>query len=152
RDRVDAGARDGERDRVEPATGVRIQDRRAQRSGARVVGVRDREGGGGQRESGEPVENEGGDAGRVKGGQGKPPCPGQSIPFRGLERSYGGIPGPDPCIIPGSMSRRPDGPSQRDRAEALQEVLAERILVLDGATGTWLQGQDLTAQDFGGTE
>ena len=44
----------------------------------------------------------------------------------------------------------PTGASQRERAEALQEALAERILVLDGATGTWLQGQDLTAADFGG--
>jgi 5-methyltetrahydrofolate--homocysteine methyltransferase len=50
------------------------------------------------------------------------------------------------------MSRRPDGPSQRERAEALQELLAERILVLDGATGTWMQAQDLTAEDFGGPE
>src|SRR6478609_6939849 len=39
---------------------------------------------------------------------------------------------------------------QRERAEALREVLAERILVMDGATGTWIQGQDLTAADFGG--
>ncbi len=38
----------------------------------------------------------------------------------------------------------------RERSEALQEVLAERILVLDGATGTWIQGQNLTAADFGG--
>ena len=37
-----------------------------------------------------------------------------------------------------------------ERADALQELLAERILVLDGAMGTWLQGQDLTADDFGG--
>ena len=48
--------------------------------------------------------------------------------------------------------RSPDGASQRERAEALQELLAERILVLDGATGTWMQGQDLTAEDFGGPE
>src|ERR1700694_5528665 len=47
---------------------------------------------------------------------------------------------------------RVDGTSQRERAEALKEVLAERILVLDGATGTWLQGQNLTAADFGGPE
>ncbi|HSS44697.1 MAG TPA: homocysteine S-methyltransferase family protein, partial [Thermoanaerobaculia bacterium] len=40
--------------------------------------------------------------------------------------------------------------SQRERAEALGEILAERILILDGATGTWLQGQNLTAADFGG--
>ena len=44
----------------------------------------------------------------------------------------------------------PGGASQRERAEALQEALAERILVLDGATGTWIQGQNLTAADFGG--
>ncbi len=47
---------------------------------------------------------------------------------------------------------RPDGPGQRERAEALYELLAERILVLDGATGTWLQAQDLSAADFGGAE
>jgi 5-methyltetrahydrofolate--homocysteine methyltransferase len=47
---------------------------------------------------------------------------------------------------------RVDGVSQRERAEALKEVLAERILVLDGATGTWLQGQNLSASDFGGPE
>ena len=38
------------------------------------------------------------------------------------------------------------------RAEALKEALAERILVLDGATGTWIQSQNLTAADFGGDE
>ena len=50
------------------------------------------------------------------------------------------------------MTTRPDGSSQRERAEALQERLAESILVLDGATGTWLQGEDLSAADFGGPE
>jgi 5-methyltetrahydrofolate--homocysteine methyltransferase len=50
------------------------------------------------------------------------------------------------------MSRTPDGSGQRERAEALTELLAERILVLDGATGTWMQAQDLTAADFGGSE
>jgi len=50
------------------------------------------------------------------------------------------------------MGRSPDGSSQRERAEALIELLAERILVLDGATGTWMQAQDLTAEDFGGPE
>jgi 5-methyltetrahydrofolate--homocysteine methyltransferase len=48
--------------------------------------------------------------------------------------------------------RAPDGASQRERAEGLQEALAERVLVLDGATGTWLQGQNLTAEDFGGPD
>src|SRR5271157_164315 len=34
--------------------------------------------------------------------------------------------------------------------KALRELLAERILVLDGAMGTMLQQRDLTAADFGG--
>ena len=34
----------------------------------------------------------------------------------------------------------------------LLDVLAERVLVLDGATGTGLQGMDLTLEDFGGQE
>ncbi len=50
------------------------------------------------------------------------------------------------------MPTTPDGSGQRERAEALTELLAERILVLDGATGTWIQAQDLTAADFGGPE
>src|SRR5580765_1200965 len=47
---------------------------------------------------------------------------------------------------------KPDGPSMQARGEALREALAERILVLDGATGTWFQSQNLTAADFGGEE
>jgi 5-methyltetrahydrofolate--homocysteine methyltransferase len=47
---------------------------------------------------------------------------------------------------------KPAAAGQRERAEALQEILAERILVMDGATGTWIQGQNLTAADFGGEE
>ena len=39
-----------------------------------------------------------------------------------------------------------------DRSELLLALLAERILVLDGATGTYLQGRDLDAKDFGGAE
>jgi len=39
-----------------------------------------------------------------------------------------------------------------DRLEQLKDNLAERVLCLDGATGTWLQDQDLSAQDFGGEE
>ncbi|MEP6994688.1 MAG: methionine synthase [Acidobacteriota bacterium] len=49
-------------------------------------------------------------------------------------------------------NRTPDGTTQGERAEALQEILAQRVLVLDGATGTWIQAQDLTAEDFGGAE
>ncbi len=37
-----------------------------------------------------------------------------------------------------------------ERIEALQELLATRILVLDGAMGTMLQDRNLTAADFGG--
>src|SRR6266513_1978331 len=51
-----------------------------------------------------------------------------------------------------SETVRVDASSQLERAEALQEILAHRVLVLDGATGTWFQGQNLTAQDFGGPQ
>src|SRR4030088_3222969 len=37
-----------------------------------------------------------------------------------------------------------------DSAKALRELLNQRILVLDGAMGTMLQQQELTAEDFGG--
>jgi len=46
----------------------------------------------------------------------------------------------------------PDAAGQGERAEALKEILARRILVLDGATGTWIQGRNLTAADFGGEQ
>jgi 5-methyltetrahydrofolate--homocysteine methyltransferase len=38
----------------------------------------------------------------------------------------------------------------KESEKALKELLAERILVLDGAMGTMLQQRDLTAADFGG--
>jgi 5-methyltetrahydrofolate--homocysteine methyltransferase len=38
------------------------------------------------------------------------------------------------------------------RTEELLAVLADRILVLDGATGTGIQARDLSAADFGGPE
>src|SRR5947209_12534283 len=37
-----------------------------------------------------------------------------------------------------------------ERQQALEHILAERVLVLDGAMGTMLQQRDLTAEDFGG--
>jgi 5-methyltetrahydrofolate--homocysteine methyltransferase len=37
-----------------------------------------------------------------------------------------------------------------DRRKALEDILARRVLVLDGAMGTMLQQQRLTAKDFGG--
>jgi 5-methyltetrahydrofolate--homocysteine methyltransferase len=47
----------------------------------------------------------------------------------------------------------PARPADLDsRASALREALSERVLVLDGATGTALQGFALTAADFGGPE
>src|SRR5512134_2631658 len=47
----------------------------------------------------------------------------------------------------------PTQPADREaRTQALLESLEERILVLDGATGTALQGYELSAADFGGAE
>jgi len=40
--------------------------------------------------------------------------------------------------------------SDLGREQELRELLHERLLVLDGAMGTALQGKDLTAADFGG--
>lgn len=40
----------------------------------------------------------------------------------------------------------------QERTSVLEELLAERILVLDGATGTALQARDLNAEDFGGVQ
>jgi len=39
---------------------------------------------------------------------------------------------------------------REERTRVLEGLLAERILVLDGATGTALQGRNLSAADFGG--
>ncbi|HTG14878.1 MAG TPA: homocysteine S-methyltransferase family protein, partial [Blastocatellia bacterium] len=41
---------------------------------------------------------------------------------------------------------------RQQRKELLEALLAERILVLDGATGTALQARNLTAEDFGGAQ
>jgi len=38
----------------------------------------------------------------------------------------------------------------QERQRALQEILEQRVLVLDGAMGTMLQQRNLTAADFGG--
>jgi len=40
----------------------------------------------------------------------------------------------------------------QNRSDLLRRTLAERVLVLDGAMGTMIQAQDLTAADFGGDE
>src|SRR3954454_6760197 len=39
-----------------------------------------------------------------------------------------------------------------DRIDLLKQALTERILVLDGAMGTAIQGKDLSAKDFGGND
>src|SRR5579863_6145390 len=43
-------------------------------------------------------------------------------------------------------------PDVAERTAALTAALEQRILVLDGATGTALQGFHLTAEDFGGPD
>ncbi len=40
--------------------------------------------------------------------------------------------------------------TSQERREALEDILARRVLVLDGAMGTMLQQRQLTAADFGG--
>jgi 5-methyltetrahydrofolate--homocysteine methyltransferase len=40
--------------------------------------------------------------------------------------------------------------TSEERRKALEDILTQRVLVLDGAMGTMLQQQRLTAQDFGG--
>jgi 5-methyltetrahydrofolate--homocysteine methyltransferase len=47
---------------------------------------------------------------------------------------------------------RQTGARASERTEELLGVLAERVLVLDGATGTGIQARNLTAADFGGPE
>jgi 5-methyltetrahydrofolate--homocysteine methyltransferase len=42
--------------------------------------------------------------------------------------------------------------ADRGREEELRELLHRRVLVLDGAMGTMLQGLSLTAEDFGGAD
>jgi 5-methyltetrahydrofolate--homocysteine methyltransferase len=42
--------------------------------------------------------------------------------------------------------------SRAERVGALKAHLADRVLVLDGATGTYLQGKHLKAADFGGAD
>ena len=58
------------------------------------------------------------------------------------------------CRESRAARRGPRHPRERPRGAhaALLEALEERILVLDGATGTALQAVDLTADDFGGPE
>ncbi|MBP1642339.1 MAG: methionine synthase [Acidobacteria bacterium] len=50
------------------------------------------------------------------------------------------------------MTVPPPAADRETRTQALLESLEERILVLDGATGTALQAYELSAADFGGVE
>ncbi len=51
-----------------------------------------------------------------------------------------------------STSSNPFIAAGSDRTEELRAIMADRILVLDGATGTMLQSRDLGPDDFGGPE
>ncbi|MDX2438431.1 MAG: methionine synthase [Acidobacteriota bacterium] len=51
-----------------------------------------------------------------------------------------------------STSLSPFTAAGTDRTEELRSLMAERILVLDGAMGTMLQNKDLGPDDFGGPE
>jgi 5-methyltetrahydrofolate--homocysteine methyltransferase len=58
---------------------------------------------------------------------------------------------------PGDVTHAPIPPVPRpadlaERTAALHRAFAERVLVMDGATGTAMQAQPLTAEDFGGPE
>ena len=50
------------------------------------------------------------------------------------------------------MTFDPAQTSREDVRQKFMEILKERILVIDGATGTALQELDLTAEDFGGED
>jgi 5-methyltetrahydrofolate--homocysteine methyltransferase len=55
-------------------------------------------------------------------------------------------------VTPIDAPSPPLPPDREARTQALLEALEERILVLDGATGTMLQSHHLAAADFGGAE
>ncbi|MGH9465380.1 MAG: homocysteine S-methyltransferase family protein, partial [Thermoanaerobaculia bacterium] len=55
-------------------------------------------------------------------------------------------------VEPTAVEAPPEPADRAARRAALLEALDERILVLDGATGTALQREDLSAADFGGPE
>jgi 5-methyltetrahydrofolate--homocysteine methyltransferase len=51
-----------------------------------------------------------------------------------------------------TVAVQPPSGERRDRIEALQAALRERILVLDGSMGVFIQSMNLKAADFGGVE
>ena len=54
--------------------------------------------------------------------------------------------------MPENANHGPFVAAGSDRTAELRAIMAERILVLDGATGTMLQSKDLGPDDFGGAE
>src|SRR6476469_8638448 len=59
---------------------------------------------------------------------------------------------PDLAAYPGGMSdpRGTDRPVSSGAEHPFLDILLERVLVFDGAFGTWMQGHDLGPDDFGG--
>ncbi|HEX6202122.1 MAG TPA: methionine synthase [Thermoanaerobaculia bacterium] len=57
-----------------------------------------------------------------------------------------------PTILEAELPVPPEPADRAEREAALRAALARRVLVLDGATGTALQGIELTAADFGGAD
>ena len=55
---------------------------------------------------------------------------------------------PNPNTDPTTLNEQ----ERQNRIAALKQALQERILVLDGATGTYLQELNLSAEGFGGEE
>ena len=48
------------------------------------------------------------------------------------------------------MSTAPTSDNRRERIEALRQALTQRILVIDGAMGTMIQGYRLAESDYRG--
>ncbi|MBX3315116.1 MAG: hypothetical protein KF906_12450, partial [Actinobacteria bacterium] len=49
-----------------------------------------------------------------------------------------------------SRGRSTDQVGPRPSKSPFLDLVAQRVVVYDGATGTWLQTQDLTLDDYGG--
>ncbi|MEE2775305.1 MAG: methionine synthase [Acidobacteriota bacterium] len=58
----------------------------------------------------------------------------------------------EPATFSAQISTPAPHPDTAQRSAALQAALDDRILVLDGATGTYLQSVELDASDFGGPD
>src|SRR5262249_40381425 len=60
------------------------------------------------------------------------------------------FPGAEPCLLERENGRAMLKSAQLDTQTLLEELLAERILVLDGAMGTMIQRYKLDEDDFRG--